>query len=360
MLRRLIFVTQTIDAEHPNLAQTIDLVRALSPHCGEIVVLTDRVRRHDLPENVTFRIFGARTRAGRAWRYLAALLTTLRSGRPDALVAHMSPYFLILAAPLLKPAGVPLVLWYTHWRADHTLRLADRLASLVCSVDRASYPLPSRKVRPIGHAIDVDAFRPRLREPGGDELHLLALGKTDPWKDLPVLLDAVERLAQRGVQTRLEIRGPQLTEAQRRHRAELEARVASNGLLGTRVQVRDAVPREHVPDLIRAADAVVSPGGVRNGGEALDKVLFEAAACAVPPVASHPSLEAELSGLPVRLWFRPGDADDLADVLAGLARASAAERLAAGRRLREWVERKHSVSGWAERLVAAIEEVARR
>ena len=360
MLRRLLFVTQTIDADHPNLAQTIDAVDALAKRCGEVVVLTDRVRRHQLPENVSFQTFGARSRAGRAGRYLGGLVHALRAGRPDALVAHMSPFFLMLAGPLLKPMRVPLVLWYTHWRADRSLRLADRLATVVCTVDRASYPLPSGKVRPIGHAIDMEAFRPRTGDDDGSELRLLALGKTDPWKGLPLLLSAVEELAGRGVETRLEIRGPQLTETQRRHREELEARVAANDVLRRRVQIRDAVARGRVPDLIRAADAVVSPGGVLAGGEALDKVLFEAAACAVPVVASHPSLRDVLGGLPVRLWFRPGDADDLADVLAGIAEAPPSERRATGERLRGWVAREHSVEHWADSLVRVIEEVARR
>ncbi len=360
MLRRLIFATQTIDADDPNLAQTIDIVRALAQCCGEIAVVADRVGRHDLPPNVTFRTFGSRRRAGRAARYLAGVAGAFREGRPDAFVAHMSTYFLLLAAPLAKPLRVPLVLWYTHWLADPTLKLTDRLATVVCTVDRASYPLESDKVRPIGHAIDVDAFRPRDHAPDGAGLSLLALGKTDPWKGFPLLLDAVERLVDQGIETRLDIRGPHLTDAQRRHREELKARVGSSGVLGGRVRILDPVPRDRVPELMRAADAVVNPGGVKEGSEALDKVLFETAACAVPIVASHASLKDELSAQPVRLWFRPGDAEDLTAVLAGLERASPAEREEAGRRLRAWVEREHSVEHWVDGLVEVIEEVARR
>jgi glycosyltransferase involved in cell wall biosynthesis len=360
MLRRLVFATQTIDADDPNLAQTIDIVRALAARCGEIAVITDRVGRHDLQPNVSFRTFGSRRRAGRAGRFLAAVAGALREGRPDAFVAHMSTYFLLVAAPLLKPARVPLVLWYTHWRADPSLRATHRLASVVCTVDRASYPMPSDKVRPIGHAIDVAVFQPRERAPDGAGLRLLSLGKTDPWKGFPLLLDAVERLVDRGVDVRAEIRGPQLTEGQRHHRAELDARIAASTVLRDRVDLYDAVPRGRVPDLIRASDAVVNPGGVRDGFEALDKVLFETAACAVPIVASHSALKDELSSTPMRLWFTPGDADDLATVLAGLAQAPAAERREAGRRLREWVEREHSVEHWADAMVGVIEEVARR
>jgi glycosyltransferase involved in cell wall biosynthesis len=360
MLRRLIFATQTVDADDPNLAQTVDLVRALAERCGEVAVLADRVRRHDLPRNVTFRTFGARTRAGRGARYVAGLAAALRGGRPDAVIAHMSTAFLLAAAPLAKPLRVPLVLWYTHWAAPRTLPLADRLASAVVSVDRASYPLQSGKVVSVGHAIDVDAFRPREHAPNGDGLRLLALGKTDPWKGFPLLLNAVERLVERGIETHAAIRGPHLSEAQRRHREELAARIASSPVLRERVELSEAVPRHRVPELIRAADAVVSPGGVKSGSEALDKVLFETAACAVPIVASHSALKGELSALPIRLWFTPGDDDDLAAVLAGLARSSAAEREETGRRLRTWVEREHSLEHWADRMVEVVRALERR
>ncbi len=49
---RLVFVTQTVDADHPVLAQTVDLVRALAARCESVTVLCDSVHRHDLPGNV--------------------------------------------------------------------------------------------------------------------------------------------------------------------------------------------------------------------------------------------------------------------------------------------------------------------
>ena len=115
-----------------------------------------------------------------------------------------------------------------------------------------------------------------------------------------------------------------------------------------------------MPELIRAADAVVNPGGVKEKSEALDKVLFETAACAVPIVASHSALKDELSALPIPLWFRPGDADALTAVLARLARSSAAERDETGRRLRAWVEREHSLEHWADRMVEVVGALQRR
>ena len=74
----------------------------------------------------------------------------------------MIALFLVLAAPLARLRRVPLLLWYTHWRSHWALRLADRLSAAVLSVDRSSYPIPaSKKLRPIGHGIDLEQFVPR-------------------------------------------------------------------------------------------------------------------------------------------------------------------------------------------------------
>ena len=49
---RLIFVTQSVDAEDPILGATVAKLRALAQRCDELVVITDRIGVHDLPANV--------------------------------------------------------------------------------------------------------------------------------------------------------------------------------------------------------------------------------------------------------------------------------------------------------------------
>jgi glycosyltransferase involved in cell wall biosynthesis len=349
---RLVFATQLIDADDPHLAQTLDMVGALARRCDEVVVVCDRVGRHELPPNVSFRTFGARGKLGRALRFERALLG---AGRPDAFLAHMVPRFLVLAAPLYRPRGVPLLLWYTHWNASRELRLATRLCNAALSVHRSSFPLESPKVRGLGHAIDLTVFEPRAAAPAPDgPLRVLALGRTEPRKRLGTLLDAVER----GADVRVEIRGPQITEAERRHRDELERRVAASPLLAERVAIAEPVARDRVPELIRAADAVVSLTRGETAGGALDKVVYEAAACGVPVVACNPNLGDLLGGLEPRLLFGAEDAGDLSAVLTGLASLTASERTAVGRELRARVERGHSADSWAGSVVAVVEELS--
>ena len=43
MSTRLIFVTQTVDADHPVLAQTVDVIQALAKRWGAVTVLSDSV-----------------------------------------------------------------------------------------------------------------------------------------------------------------------------------------------------------------------------------------------------------------------------------------------------------------------------
>ncbi len=166
------------------------MVRALAARTDGVVVVTDRVLRHDLPGNVTFRTFGSATRAGRTIGYLRAVGGALRD-RPDALVAHMVPLYVVLAAPFAKPRGIPMLLWYTHWRSDWSLRTATRLCAAALTVDRASYPVDSPKVRAIGHGIDLARFPPRE---GDRAAGAAAAGRARPDPAVEGAADAARRL----------------------------------------------------------------------------------------------------------------------------------------------------------------------
>lgn len=349
-------MTQKIDADHPVLAQTVDVVRELAERCETLEVLCDAVGRHDLPANVRLRTFGARTRAGRGLRFARGIAAALlpRRTRPDAVLVHMVPLFVLLAAPLAKPLRVPLLLWYTHWRAGRTLRLALPLLDAVLSVSAASFPLATSKIRPTGHAIDVARFAPQTRPgPSGPPLRLVALGRTARWKGYDTMLAALELAVARGGDVLLEIRGPQLTDDERAHQRELEATVAGSSRLRDRVRIEPSLPRDELPALLASADGLVS-ATQPLGAETLDKVVYEAAACGVPVVASNSALDEFLGGLPLRLRFPPRDAEALAEVLLELAAASPEERTAAGAELRRRVVQAHSLQSWADAVTAEL------
>ena len=84
-----------------------------------------------------------------------------------AVLAHMCPIYAVLAAPLARPLGVRVLLWFTHWRASRLLRLAERVSTTVVSVDRALVPAAVAKLVAIGHGIDLADFACVERPRGG-------------------------------------------------------------------------------------------------------------------------------------------------------------------------------------------------
>lgn len=353
---RLVFVTQSVDADDPILGATVAKLRALAERCEHLVVITDRIGAHDLPANCTLRTFGSPTKVGRGLRYMRALAPLLlsRRRRPHAVIAHMCPIYLVLAAPVAKLVRVPLALWYTHWAIDRTLRLATALADVGLSVDRRSYPLDNPKVKGIGHGIDVAQFAARQGLPGGNgTLRLLGLGRTSPSKDFPTLVRAVGRCRSEGADLHVTIHGASSTDEERRHRRELEALIEREDL-GDVVSLAEAVPRPKVPELVREFDAVVNTTRGQTSGGALDKVVYESAACAVPVLACNPFFDELLGGLPVELHFRTGDDAELARLLRAFSGADASSREAAGLELRRRVAAGHSVDSWADAVVATV------
>jgi glycosyltransferase involved in cell wall biosynthesis len=339
---RVAFITQHVDPGHPALAATVPKLRALAALVDEVVVLADSAVDDVLPPNCRVRTFRAARKAGRGARFEVALARELPGLRSGAVVAHMCPIYAVLAAPLARPLRVPLLLWFTHWKASRLLRAAERVSTAVVSVDRRSFPLPSGKVRAIGHGIDLEEFSCTPPREGDGELRLLALGRYSRAKGLDVVLRAVAAV---GEGVRLEVRGPVLSADEHAHRLELE-QLAARLPVDRRVVLGDPVVRANVPQILASHDVLVN--NMRAG--APDKVVYEAAASCLPVIASNPVFDTLLD--PAQL-FRREDAGELAERIRALAALDPTERAAIGRRLRERVEKSHSVESWARGVLAA-------
>jgi len=340
-MRRLLFITQQVDPAHPALAATVPKIRALAGLVDEVVVLADGAVDGVLPDNCRTRTFRAGTRVGRGVRFETALGAELGGLRGGAVVAHMCPIYAVLAAPLVRPLRIPLLLWFTHWKASRLLRAAERVSTAILSVDRRSFPLGSGKVRAIGHGIDLAEFPCVGERPTGATLRLLALGRYSPAKGLDVVIRGVADV----VGAELDVHGPALSGLEETTRRELHALVAELGV-GDRVSLGDAVPRAEVPGLFATHDALVN--NMRAG--AVDKVVYEAGASCLPVLASNPVFDGLLGD---EQRFERGDPAGLAERVSTLASLAAPERAAIGSRLRERVRTSHSVETWAQCVVEA-------
>jgi glycosyltransferase involved in cell wall biosynthesis len=332
-MRRLVFATQTLDPADPVLGATAAKVRALAARVDELVVLCAAAAPGAAPENVRVHEFAAPTQARRGARFTAALARELRP-RPLGVVAHMIPLYAVLAAPLVRPLGIPLVLWYTHWKAHAVLRAAERGCTHVVSVDRRSFPLESRKVRGIGHGIDLAEFSCGEAPAPARPLRALVLGRYSAAKGLETIL----RGAALAGGIRVEAHGSTGGGEYDAHRAELE-RLARE--LGLDAALGGPVPRAEVPALLARSHVLVN----NMIAGASDKVVYEAAASCVPALASNPIFD---DLLPEELRFERDDPESLAARLRALDPRRRPE-------LREIVRERHSVDHWADGVLATVE-----
>src|SRR5262245_45229576 len=314
----MIFATQKLDLNDPVLAATVPMVRALAERVDELVVLCDTAV--DVPEGVRVHEFGAPSKAQRGARFVAALARE----KPAPFLAHMVPLYVVLAAPVVRARRMPLGLWYTQWKAHSVVRVAEKLATHVLSVDKRSFPLRSRKVKGIGHGIDVSQFA-CSEEPDGP-LRALVLGRYSPSKGLETILRGTAI-----ADVHVELHGSDATFGRYTHL--LEEQFPEAGFAGP-------VPRSDLPTLFARSHVLINntlPGPP-------DKVVYEAAASCLPVLASNPVFD---DLLPAELRFPHDDPQELAARLRTLDRRRRPE-------LRELVTRNHSVEHWADAVVATL------
>jgi glycosyltransferase involved in cell wall biosynthesis len=346
LVTRLVFITQQFDPEDPLLAGVVSQVAALARRVDEIVVVADRVVLAALPANGRGYSFHSATKLGRGLRLLAVVARELPGLRSGAVVAHMCPVYAIVVAPLVRPARVPLVMWWSHSKVDRVVRLAERVCTRVVSVDSTTFPLPSAKLELIGQATDVESFVLRAPRPASSEgpLRALVIGRYAPVKGAATILRAARIALDRGLDLRVELYGPAPTPAARAEREALR-KLAGELALGDNLLLGPAVTRPEVIELLAGADVLVS--NTRGGA---DRAVYEAAASGVPVLASNP-VHADV--LDPDAFFERDDPEQLADGLAAVAALSESERADLGRRLRERVVRSHSLDSWATGVLRA-------
>jgi glycosyltransferase involved in cell wall biosynthesis len=342
--RKLLFITQVVDPADSNLGATCAKIAALATRVDEVVVLCDRGVEGVLPENCRLVVFGAPTRLLRGVRYVRAIASELRDP-PIAVVAHMIALYAIVAAPFVRLRRVPLILWYTHWKAHVVLRTAMALCTDVTSQYVGSFPLSSRKLVAIGHGIDVNEFPCQpIGSSAGRPLRVMTLGRYSRPKKIDEMIEGVRIARSRGVDVRIDVYGTTGSEQEAAYKHELEGLVARPEY-SEFATVGGSIPRTELSPVYAQTDAVVSDF------ISTDKIVLEACSSCRPVLASHPSFDTLFAGIEPPLAFERGKPESFADRLETLAALTDEERYAIGKTLRERVRAQHSVETWADAIL---------
>ncbi len=304
-------------------------------------------------------VFVARKRAFNVYRFpmpLRATRDALREIRPDVVLAHFGGMGAAVG-PVAREMGIPLcvvfhafdlfmrpfrpatyaTLWSTGAQAIAVSRHGERrLLELGCPADR---------VRVIHCGVDVARFGVcDTARSAANGLRLASVGRLVEKKGFDDAIRAVATLRKNGAHmVRLDIWG---NGPCRRRLVRLSRRLGVDDL----VSFRGSVAARDVPSLLRDYDVFVLPSRTARNGDAegIPITLLEAQAAERPVVATlHAGIPEAIPPEHHGLLAREGDAEDLAQKLASLA-AWRDEWEAIGRRGREWVAERFSLSGEIE------------
>ncbi|MGH7965339.1 MAG: glycosyltransferase family 4 protein [Candidatus Binatia bacterium] len=352
---RLLLFNMGMDVDDPPREFISYWVQELARRMEFIHVITMRAGKVEVPHNVRVYSVGKEKGYGeprRAVEFYRHLSRILREGRIDVCFSHMMPIFTVLAAPVLRLKGIPIVTWYAHRQITTVLKLAHAVSHCMVSNAATAYRYRHDKLVIVGHGIDTTLFSPEGAESPNPPL-LLSVGRFSPIKDLLVLIEAVDLLRQRGHTLRCLLVGG-APEQEQSYIAAVRRQVKTLGLEST-VQFAGAVPYKEVAQWYRRCFAHVNlcPTG------ALDKAALEAMACGKPSLVANEGFREVLGRWTDRLLFEHGNATDLVQRIEQLLRMDSAALRTMGTDLRRNVVAHHSLERLAERLTGLFHEVKR-
>ncbi len=377
-MSNLLLFNLATDADDPLLGFTTLWINRLAEHYERIDVITMRAGRLTVAANVRVYSVGKEKGYGNVRRTFEfyRILARLRRERPyGACFAHMMPLFAVMGAPLLM--GIPIVVWYTHRQRHRTLEWAERVSSRVVTAASDSFPIPSDKVRVLGHGIDTEFFSPPHLRPLPDfsegkkaapdsapaptreltdgegksgappcasmKRSIVQVARLMPIKQQAALIRALVDLPE----ARAIFVGDVPPETDVGYRAELEALARDLGV-ADRVTFAGNQPSAAVRDFYRQASAAVnlSPAGL------FDKAALESMAMEVPTLVISPAFCPSLGKYADWLLIDPPES--LTARLSRILALSQAERQAMGAELRANVVAQHSLDQLIARLVSVL------
>jgi len=349
---KILIITQKYDFNDSALGAFIEWWNRLAAKMEKVYILTLEKNSEPVMPNIEVISMGKEKGIGffkKIIGFYSGLLKLI--GKSDAILAHMVPKYVILAAPLALIYRKPIYLWYTgvsvHWK----LRLAVLFCRKIFTAHEAAMRINTSKRVITGHGIDIRKFKilnTKYQIP--DKITILSVGRITPSKGHDLIIRAVSDLIKSGYDLKLKIIGDVIQAYHREYKAFLKD-LAKKLEIENKMEFTGAVSYREMPAYFDKAEIIINAAPF--GG--LDKVVLEAMASGVIPLTSNSAFRNVFpEEIAEDLIFGQNNEKNLKSKLKNILDSHLHQNMILTQKLREVVVKNHNLDNLIPRLIKEI------
>ena len=359
---KLLVITQKYDVNDSNLGAFIDWWDKLSEKMEKVYVLALLKLSEPTMANMKVISMGKEKGAGifrKIIGFYSGLFKTI--GKADAILVHMIPKYVFLAAPVAFFYRKPIYMWYTGVAANWQLKLAVLFCKKVFTAHEAAMRINTPKRIITGHGIDINKFSISNFQFSNDEITILSVGRITPSKGHDLIIKACADLinpvrngvsngVKSGYSIKLKIIGGVIQEYHQEYFEYLK-RLAKDLKINEKVEFLGPVSYGKMPEYF--ADAEILINTVPFGG--LDKVILEAMASGTVPLTSNNAFLSVFPGdFAAQLVFKENNSDDLKMKLKNIFDKKLYQNDELRNTLRNIVVKNHNLDNLINRIMKEV------
>ena len=337
---KLLVITQKYDINDSNLGAFIDWWDRLAKKFEQIYILALEKQSESAMPNMEVISMGKEKGAGflgKIYGFYAGLFKVI--GKTDAVLVHMIPKYVILAAPVAFFYGKPIYMWYTGVASHWQLKLAVIFCKKIFTAHEAAMRVNTTKKIITGHGIDTNLFKMSNVKCQMSNVMVLSVGRITPSKGHDFVINAIADLIKSGYNLKLKIIGGVI---QKYHEEYLEylKELVKNLQIEKNIEFLGPVSYRDISVYFQEADILVN--AVTFGG--LDKVTLEAMAAGIIPLTSNSAFSDVFpQAFAGSLIFRKKDFEDLKNKLKDILDKKLYQNETLRQELRNIVIEKHNL-----------------
>ena len=194
MSKKLLYFNLALDENDTSLGFAIDWIKTIAKNYDHVDVVTlKKVSNLKFQENI--KVYGAKPKKYKIYKYVylfKKVRELTKENTYDRCFSHMSPISILVSSYYLKKNKINSTLWFTHPGPKFgykklILFLSFIISEHIVTASKTSFPIKSKKVSVIGHAVDLVNFSNKKEE---YKLHnFLILSRISSSKNIEIAID---------------------------------------------------------------------------------------------------------------------------------------------------------------------------